>query len=137
MTVCEIFFKLKFGKFFQNFSTLYVFGSFFLIVYTIFKNRCSPLYKISTLWTKNCNFYSLCISKYWIRSLSSSYLCFWRTVVNPIRTGWGAESPPPPGIYHLLCLEKYRYELQTSWQFQVWSHWSPSKVFFWISSNTF
>ena len=26
----------------------------------------------------------------------------------------GAESAPPPGIDHLLCLEKCRYELQTS-----------------------
>ena len=28
--------------------------------------------------------------------------------------GGGAESAPPPGIDHLLCFEKCRYELQTS-----------------------
>ena len=33
MTVCQIFFKLKFSKCIQNFRTLNVFGNFFLIVY--------------------------------------------------------------------------------------------------------
>ena len=32
MTVCEIFFKVKFGRYIQNFSTLDVFGKFILIV---------------------------------------------------------------------------------------------------------
>ena len=32
MTVCQIFFKLKFSKFIQNFRTLNVFGRFFLMV---------------------------------------------------------------------------------------------------------
>ena len=32
MTVCQIFFKLKFSKFIQNFRTLNVFGKFLLIV---------------------------------------------------------------------------------------------------------
>ena len=33
--------------------------------------------------------------------------------LNPIRTR-GANISPPPGIDHLLCFEKCRYELQTS-----------------------
>ena len=57
------------------------------------------------------------------------------SLINPIRTR-GAESAPP-GIDHLFYLEKCRYELQTSWQFQLWSHWIPSKVFSWLFSNTF
>ena len=35
MTVCQIFFKLKFSKFIQNFRTLDVFGKFILIVETL------------------------------------------------------------------------------------------------------
>ena len=33
LTVCEIFFKLKFSKFMQNIRALIVFGKFLLIVY--------------------------------------------------------------------------------------------------------
>ena len=35
----------------------------------------------------------------------------------------------PPCDDHLLYSEGCRYELQTSWQFQAGSHWSPSNFF--------
>ena len=51
--------------------------------------------------------------------------------------GGGRIGPHPPCIDYLLWFEKFRYELQTSRQFHLWSHWNPSKVIFWISSKTF
>ena len=48
MTVCQIFFKLKFSKCIQNFRTLNVFGKFLLIVYA----NHWPKWK----WFSNCNF---------------------------------------------------------------------------------
>ena len=41
MTVCEIYFKLKFSKFILNIKTLIVFGKFLLIVQIIFNPNVS------------------------------------------------------------------------------------------------
>ena len=59
-------------------------------------------------------------------NIQKLFLLLWRTL-----------TLSGPGIDHLLCFEKCRCELQSSWQFQLWSHWSPSTVFFWLISNTF
>ena len=43
LTVCEIFFKLKFSKFVIDIRTLERFGKFFLIVIQKMKKLCNPV----------------------------------------------------------------------------------------------
>ena len=83
-----------------------------------------------TFWT----FWKLCLVhfKLFCRQLKKYHNLFDLTLPGP---GWAKSAPT--GIGHLLCYEGCTYELQTSWQFQLCSHWSPSKVILWISSKTF
>ena len=50
LTVCQIFFKLKFSEFIQNFRTLNVFGKFLLIVFCL----CSCHIFCGGQWPMSC-----------------------------------------------------------------------------------